>query len=746
VSWGLVQPQGRTGQDRARWAMARFNGELLRATRLDLGLSQEEAARALGIDVRTYRRYESGAVNEGGAFEVRTAARRKLLRRMCEELGVEDEATWLSEPSPAPARRGHTLLRARHFVGRQEELARLRAFCAQPGGGLMVVLAVGGAGKTALVERLAAEQDSVFVHSFYEDARTEPALEALSGEGARLVVLDGLEAVQSEGGEGRAFGELEDPALRRALREAASGSGRARVLLTTRLPVTDLAAWPELPVLSLPPLSDSESRRLLRAYGLRGDDAALSPLCARAGGHALSVAMYGSYVGTFLGGEPAHAERLVPEQAQADDPVARRLSAVLDAYGSALDERERQLLARLSLFAGPAEIPLLAALSRQPPEAVLQALARLERYGLVARTPAGVTAHPFVREHFRALLDTPREAHARLSEVLEQSLSGRPSARVSEPELLDRYELLLDQTLRAGRPLEAWGIYRRALGGFEHLGLRLGAMTRGARVLSRFAPGGDPAAVDTQLEGEARARLLYDWGLYALALGDLPRVWRCHEAYERALRGVHPEVALSMRAVGLRTRAYAAWLSGAFDQAREQLQASLALAERLQSASQQVRGLALLAMVEHDAGELDASDRLRAQAHRHEPLPTARRAMWEAEMLLARGRRGEARALLELAMDDCAQRGWAGHVAHGHTLLGLCALPEGVEVARGELERAWGWAMGSQEVEMILRCQELAVRVWAEGGEEGEAERERELGRQRVAGYGMWRFAAKFAG
>jgi hypothetical protein len=54
-------------------------------------LTQDDAAAALGIDVRTYRRYESGAVNAGG-FDVRHATRSRLLARMSDELGLDPAA------------------------------------------------------------------------------------------------------------------------------------------------------------------------------------------------------------------------------------------------------------------------------------------------------------------------------------------------------------------------------------------------------------------------------------------------------------------------------------------------------------------------------------------------------------------------------------------------------------------------------------------------------------------------------
>src|SRR5688572_20735462 len=157
--------------------MAVFNHELLLRVRLDLGLTQEQAAEGLGVDVRTYRRYETGAVNEGGRFDVRHPTRRGLLRRLCQEFGVDDEAGWLmagpgdgvdAAPGPPPAppapsplplasapRHVHPLPRARHFTGRAALLDRLRSWDEDEGAPerVLCLVAVGGAGKTALVER-----------------------------------------------------------------------------------------------------------------------------------------------------------------------------------------------------------------------------------------------------------------------------------------------------------------------------------------------------------------------------------------------------------------------------------------------------------------------------------------------------------------------------------------------------------------------------------------------------------------
>jgi serine/threonine protein kinase len=70
---------------------ARFNHELLVRARTELGLTQDDCARIAGVDVRTYRRYESGEVNDGRSFFVRTSSRRRLVNRLCAELGIAEE-------------------------------------------------------------------------------------------------------------------------------------------------------------------------------------------------------------------------------------------------------------------------------------------------------------------------------------------------------------------------------------------------------------------------------------------------------------------------------------------------------------------------------------------------------------------------------------------------------------------------------------------------------------------------------
>lgn len=360
---------------------------------MELGLTQDEAAAALGVDVRTWRRYESGEVNDPTkGFAVRNASRRRLLDRIARELGVP-EGELLVEPVEDPP--GHVLQPARHFVGRAHELARLRALVADEGARIIALVAPGGAGKTALARELARTLPAARVWSFYESPDADAFLRGASAHSG-FVVLDGLEALQSNGSPARARGELEAPALRAWLRRVADGQAPQRALVTSRLPLVDVSAWEggAVTTVALGPLDDASAGALLRRHGLRADSAAFAEALARFGGHALSLDVLGSLAGRWLDGDAARLPPLDLDAAAEDDPRARRLARLLRHYADRLTPFERDLLARLSAFARGAPVDALAGLAAAPPSLagalagatradIARRLARLADAGLV---------------------------------------------------------------------------------------------------------------------------------------------------------------------------------------------------------------------------------------------------------------------------------------------------------------------------------------------------------------------------
>ncbi|MFT3770126.1 MAG: helix-turn-helix transcriptional regulator [Minicystis sp.] len=788
-----------------------FHHALLARARLDLGLTQEEAAAAAGIDVRTYRRYESGEVNDPEqGFAVRQPSRRRILQRLAREMGIAEEELLVArdettspptkETSPpvaeAPPRAGfmarhvHALPRARHFVGRGEILNLLEAWYEGTGlrAGVVAIVALGGAGKTSIVERFldsigdGPHPGGVLVYSFYDEPRIEAFFEhalayfapgstlqpgerpdallaALRG-GPHLVVIDGLEIVQGTGAPGSTFGRVEDAALRRLFTGMARGLGGSRLLCTTRFELTDLAAWEGsgLLTLRLGSLSDAEGIELLGRWGITGGAPERTALLERVGRHALSVAMMGSYAGAFLGGDPARAGAIELEPAARDDAAARRLLSVLTAYARALPDVDRDLVARLSLFPSGATLDVLEAIARGgeiasgatnglDPSALRRSLARLERLGLVFSARGGDrwSSHPFVAEYFRSILGTSAERiHAVTSDALAARLDTH-RAGATESTLLDAYEELLVHTRAAGRVEEAWGIYQRAMGGFAHLGLRLGEMRRGARVLQGFTEDGDPARIAPALRVSVRSRIAYDLGLYAGALGDLDLAVRAYRVHNDLVRA---EGSLEGLATGLRTLAYTERLRGALDDALAVATAAVDVSAGAGSRADVVRAVALRASILHDLGRVTEAGEGFAEVRRLGDEPFARRGLWEAEHLFALGRTAEARALTERNVEVCRQLGWEGHAAHGETVLGLCAVtedPARVEAARAHLAAARRWTAATGEVEVVLRCVDLAARIAIAEARRDEARAAIAEGREIAEGSGFGLFAARFA-
>lgn len=662
----------------------RFRHEVLLAARLELEMTQEEAAQSLGVDVRTYRRYETGDVNEGG-FDVRRASRRALLERMGRELGL-GLGQLLDDGSGAAH---HVLQPAPHFVGRGDDLSALARFRASGRPGVCAIVGVGGSGKTALVERFLADRPdddrAAVVFSFYEDRRVEPFLTLARGlqtpGRVPLIVLDGLEVHQVVYEDARAHGELRDLELQKWLRAVAAERVPVQVITTTRLPLPDLAPFVGrgYTALELAPLGEPDVQALLDAWGVP-EPGSLAPL---ARGHALSAAVLGSYVGGFLGGDRAALEGLSLTDAAADDALARRLDAVLGSYRAALPDDTVGALDRLA--AQPAGAPL----SRWLPEPAERVhLRRLVRLGLVfAQGDGRYAAHPFVRDFFRAA-----------AEAGAPSLELPPGAPASSVARLDALEARFTEALDDDRVLDAWLLYRDALGGFDHLGLVVGALARGRRLLAQLAPRLDAAG----LSPNAAAGTVYEQGLYASTLGELDHAIAC---YDRVLG--YAEASASMHATALRATGYAHRLRGDSSAALGALAASAELAMAHELHGHVGKALALRGAVLGDVGSYREANASFARSESFAGPMKLRRALWRAELDLWLGDVDAARTRAEEQRAECARRGWAGHVAHCEAVLGFAALRDGASDPAEHLAVLKSWGETSGEAEMLARMDAL---------------------------------------
>jgi hypothetical protein len=473
----------------------------------------------------------------------------------------------------------HALLPAPKFFGRQDVLQTIESWTDDLGGppGVLALIAVGGTGKTAVIERLLHRLGSkprsggLLVWSFYENPQTEEFLQVACGYFGRvshpgrspsfqlqralddgrhhLMILDGLESVQGQ--EPYVHGSLEDQELKIFLRRAASGLGKARVLVTSRFPLSDLQPWEGrgYSKLLLDDLDPASARAVLAAWGVRGKEEALDSLANSVGCHALSLTILGSYLATYCDGDPGKFPGLLYTVKRLEDPTAARLAGILSQYTDAMPKNQRDLLAVLSIFPRGATTDTLSDLAANRGDAIgaiagldraelLQLLTRLKRLGLISDLPRDDEvfwqSHPFVRDFMKELLPLGASAvHEVLRAQKSLSLSSRPASLPMEKRMLDQYEELIEHTRAAGRTSEAFQLYWHAMGHYDHMGRKLGEFARGMRIIARFSLDGSPSGLDPKLSLWERLGAVSTWSLFARHVGDLPRATEASEENRR---------------------------------------------------------------------------------------------------------------------------------------------------------------------------------------------------------------------
>ena len=206
--------------------------------------------------------------------------------------------------------------------GREEDIAFLDRAWANQEVNVVTILAWAGVGKSTLVNhwlrRMAAEKyrsaELVFGWSFYRQGTSgdtssadefldatltwfgdpDPRLGTAWEKGERLaklvahrrtlLVLDGLEPVQNPPGPQE--GRLREPSLQALLRELAAFN-LGLCVITTRTPVPDIAdhEGPSALRRDLDQLSSDAGAKLLRALGVKGDEAELRSASDEFSGH-----------------------------------------------------------------------------------------------------------------------------------------------------------------------------------------------------------------------------------------------------------------------------------------------------------------------------------------------------------------------------------------------------------------------------------------------------------------------------
>ena len=365
---------------------------------------------------------------------------------------------------PAPAMRGKTVHRTFTsklptvdplLIGREKELAFLDQAWANPNTNVVQIIASGGTGKTALMDKWFRQhlgEATIFGWSFYsqgtsQDRQTssdpffaealrffavnvDPGASAYAKAEALaekfrhdkvLLLLDGVEPLQDSSG------DMKDQALKALLQELDTHNA-GLVLCTTRVRLTDIPddgdralSW------DLDNLSPEASLAYIRKLGVKGEDDELKQASKDYGHHALALTLLGHYLVDFCEGD-VRREVEIPKLMVDEVKQGRHARRVMAAYEETFAGKpELDILKGLGYFDRPAEpAALQLVLPDMPSLKDKAALKRLRELRLVLDDDGStdLDCHPLIREHFAQY--ATQEGHARLYEHYQKQAPEKP--------------------------------------------------------------------------------------------------------------------------------------------------------------------------------------------------------------------------------------------------------------------------------------------------------------------------------
>jgi hypothetical protein len=329
------------------------------------------------------------------------------------------------------------------LFGRESEIIRMATQLGGGSGGVLLWVAPGGVGKSALTRQWLGSRDwppgTRFIgHSFYSQGSRDQTVSArafllralavlgehpeptaadadlgrllaeCAAKAPTVLALDGLEPLQQASDDSKLNGRLKDQGLAALLEGLGRAPGQAVCLASSRLPIPDplIASQPHFREIRLGVLPRQGSVALLEARGLAGTPAEFDAMAERCADHPLALVLAAELTHGFLDNRAAaflaRDWPVLPDQGS--DRHAQTVMGWLDA--ALRDEHaalDRALVRVLGLFDGPAPWGAILALKAQDPpiaglaeplhvarEAELEeSLARLRQWGLASPVDGG---------------------------------------------------------------------------------------------------------------------------------------------------------------------------------------------------------------------------------------------------------------------------------------------------------------------------------------------------------------------
>jgi GTPase SAR1 family protein len=457
--------------------------------------------------------------------------------------------------------------------GREKELAMLDEAWNSEHTNIVMLVAFGGVGKTALVNRwlnnmeldnyrgakrvlgwsfysqgakegtqVSADQFIAFALRWFGDPNPDEGSAWDKGERLAqfvrkertLLVLDGLEPLQNP-----ADCSIRDPALKSLLKEL-SHQNPGLCVITTRLSVYDVKddIGTSVEEIKLENLSSEAGAELLVKLGAKGLPDELKQAVDDLKGHALAITLLGRYIADVYDGD-IRKRKEIPNLMVATK-LGEHARHIMESYESWFKGKpELDILYIMGLFDRSAEGGAIQALRKKPvikglTDQLLKlsqekwqfALDNLRTARLLAdedtHAPDTLDCHPLIREHFGEKLKEKKawkEAHSRLYEWYKSQAKELPD---TVEEMNPLYSAVL-HGCQAGRYQEAMDevYWRRILRGNEKFNLhKLGAFGSELSILSGFFEAQWSKPVDGLIENY-KAFVLTQAGFCLRALGRL---------------------------------------------------------------------------------------------------------------------------------------------------------------------------------------------------------------------------------
>ncbi len=347
------------------------------------------------------------------------------------------------------------------LVGRDDQIAYLDQAWANPATNFVQIIAPGGTGKTALMDkwfRRHLGEATVFGWSFYSQgtstknatssdaffaeiiswlkievpatasvyAKAEAVAQRLREERV-LLILDGIEPLQDS------TGALKDSALKALLQELDTAN-QGLILCTTRVRLDIPDDPPRAVSIDLENLTPEYGAEYLRQLKVEGEEQELQQASQDCGNHALALTLLGTYLADFLNADIRRRveirELMVDESKYSAH--ARRMMAAYERMFTGKPEAE--ILRSLGFFDRPAEPEALKLVMPTMKEREYRAVLNRLYSGrlILSHDPdVPVDCHPLIREHFAAVMrssaaDSFREGHSRLYEHYCQQAPEKP--------------------------------------------------------------------------------------------------------------------------------------------------------------------------------------------------------------------------------------------------------------------------------------------------------------------------------